>query len=188
MATIDGDFYDYNGVLFCHGQIKNTGSYVCNYVLMTVDGSYQYKAYIKDISNFPGIFNVNTYYHAINNSPKTLSSGTHTVYLEFYTASGSLIDGGYLYSGSSRLDYRMHNTLASPSLSYDAEKKTITVTNKGTGRYYLEIRRQNRNKVKTDYTETEKDYFYTTLMRGTEGGKYYEGVPHTSFVGEGYLL
>lgn len=186
MATIDGDFYDYNGALFCHGQIKNTGSDVCNYVLMTVDGSYQYKSYIKDISNFPGIFNVNTYYHAINNSPKTLSSGTHTVYLEFYTASGSLIDGGYLYSGSSRLDYRMHNTLASPSLSYDAEKKTITVTNKGTGRYYLEIRRQNRNKVKTDYTETEKDYFYTTLMRGTEGGKYYEGVPHTSFVGEGY--
>ena len=186
MATIDGDFYDYNGVLFCHGQIKNTGSSVCSYVVMTIDGSYQYRANIKDKTNFPGIFNVNTYYHAINNSPKTLSSGTHTVYLDFYTSSGSLIDGGYLYSGSNRLDYKMHNTLTSPSLTYDAENRTITVTNKGTGRYYLEIRRQNRNLVKTDYTETEKDYFYTTLMRGTEGGKYYEGVPHTSFIEQGY--
>lgn len=186
MATIDGDFYDYNGALFCHGQIKNTGSYVCSYVIMTVDGNYQYKAYIKDVSNFPGIFNVNTYSHAISNSPKFLSSGTHTVYLAFYTSSGVCIDEGYLYSGSTRLDYRMHNTLYSPTLSYDAENKTITVTNQGTGRYFLEIRRQNRNKVKTEYTETEKDYFYTTLMRGTEGGKYYEATPHTSFVEQGY--
>lgn len=186
MATIDGDFYDYNGSLFCHGQIKDTGSYVCSYVIMTIDGSYEYKSYIKDVNNFPGIFNVNTYLHAINNSPQFLSSGTHTVYLEFYTSSGTLIDGGYLYYGSSRLDVRLHNTLYSPTLSYNADNKTITVANQGTGRYYLEIRRKNRNKVKTDYSETEKDYFFTTLMKGTEGGKYYEGVPHTSFVEQGY--
>ena len=186
MATIDGDFYDYNGALFCHGQIKNTGSYVCSYVIMTVNGSYQYKAYIKDVDNFPGIFNVNTYSHAINNSPQLLSSGTYTVYLAFYTSSDVCIDEGYLYSGSSRLDYKMHNTLYPPTLSYDADAKTITVKNQGTGRYFLEIRRQNRNKVNTAYTETEKDYFFTTLMRGTEGGKYYEAIPHTSFVEDGY--
>lgn len=186
MATIDGDFYDYNGALFCHGQIKDMGTYSCSYVIMTIDGSYQYKSYIKDVDTFPGIFNVNTYNHAINNSPLFLTSGTHTVYLAFYTSSGYCIDEGYLYYGSSKLTYRMHNTLYSPTLSYDAENKTITVTNQGTGRYFLEIRRQNRNKVNTEYTETEKDYFYTTLMRGTEGGKYYEAKPHTSFVEEGY--
>lgn len=186
MATINGDFYDYNGALFCHGQIKDMGAYSCSYVIMTIDGSYQYKSYIKDIDTFPGIFNVNTYNHAINNSPQFLTSGTHTVYLAFYTSSGYCIDEGYLYYGSSKLTYRMHNTLYSPTLSYDAESKTITVTNQGTGRYFLEIRRQNRNKVNTEYTETVKDYFYTTLMRGTEGGKYYEAKPHTSFVEEGY--
>ena len=186
MATFDGDFYDYNGALFCHGQIKDMGTAVCSYTIMTIDGQYKYKAFIKDKENFPGIFNVNTYNHAIDNAPQFLNSGTHTVYLQFYTSSGNCIDEGYLYDGSSRLDYRMHNTLYSPTLSYNADNKTITVTNQGTGRYFLEVRRRNRNKVKTEYTEVEKDYFYTTLMRGTEGGKYYEAKPHTSFVEEGY--
>ena len=186
MVNVQGDFYDYNGVLFCHGIVTDTGSYDCNYVIMTIDSGYKYKSYVKDPDNFPGVFNVNTYSHAINSSPTTLSSGTHEVYLEFYTAAGELILGSYLYSNSSRIDYNMHNSLYSPSLSYDAVNKTITVTNEGTGRYYLEIRRKDRNKVNTAYSETEKDYFYTTLMRGTEGGKYYEGVPHTSFVEFGY--
>lgn len=186
MATVYGDFYDYNGVMFCHGIIKDTGSSVCDYVIMKVDDEYYYKAFIKDKENFPGIYNVNTYSHATGSAPKYLNSGTHTVYLQFYTSSGGVIAEGYLYSGSDKLDYRMHNTLYSPALSYDPDNKTITVTNQGTGRYFLEIRRRNHNKVKTDYTETEKDYFYTSYMRGTEGGKYNEGKPHSSMINKGY--
>ena len=179
MATVNGDFYDYDGVMFCHGRIENMGAYTCDYVVMTVGGGYEYRARIKDTVHFPGVFNINTADHAIGNSPTKLSSGVYTVYLEFYQDPDTLIIGTYLFDGSDRLNYRMHNTLTAPQLTYNPNNKTITVGNVGTGRYFLELRRKNRNIVNTSYSETEKDYFYTTLMRGSEGGKYNEGIPHT---------
>lgn len=186
MALLDGDFYDYNGVLFCHGRIEDTQPDICTAVVMTIDDEYEYAAEMDSDAAFRGVFNINTYHHARKDSPKTLSSGTHKVHLEFFNGANDSIYESYLYDEDERLDYKMHNSLWSPSLSYNAEKKTITVTNEGTGRYFLEIRRRNRNKVNTDYKETEKDYLFTTLFRGTEGGKYYEGLPFTSLYESGY--
>lgn len=182
MAELEVSYYDYNGVLFCFGELLNTGSQVCAYVVATVDSTHKYRADIKDTVNFPNIFNINTYEHATSNAPKTLSSGTHTVVFDFYNSADAWLNGGM----ANQITISMHNTLRTPSLSYDNDKKTITVTNVGTGRYFLEIRRKNRNKVNTKYTEVEKDYLYTTLMKGLESGKYYEAHPHTSFVDMGY--
>jgi hypothetical protein len=175
--------YDYNGELFIFGRVSSESSKFSHIdITITEKNSgkeYTYRAYA-DTTNSTGAFNMRTsQYKRTSDAPTILNPGKYTFYVKAYTAAGKLIGDAYLYvdagNGDELWEYEMHNSLDPPSLYYTPQDKTITITNQGTGRYFLEIRRKNRNKVNTGYSEEVKDYFYTTLVRYLEGGKYHEG-------------
>ena len=184
------DGYDYNGELFIHGKIDCDIS--VSHVVITATNEfnrqYRYKSYL-DTVNLPNVFNMRTGTDGIDSAPQILPCGIYTFNIKLYRANGEVIGDADVYTLSSNgttdvlWEYEMCNYLDSPALSYDSNTKTITVKNQGYGRYFLEIRRQNRNKVNTGYTQQEKDYFYDILMRGTEEGKYNEGAPPLSQCG-----
>lgn len=175
--------YDYNGELFLFGKIdyQNRVSHVDITVKNSLNNQYKYRCYL-DTVYLPNVFNMKTSrdYKTYNAMP-TLPYDTYTFHIKLYKADGTVIGESDLYVLDNNeitgqlWEYEMHNDLVMPSLYYNANAKTITVTNQGVGRYFLEIRRQNRSKVNTSYTEEQKDYFYTTLVRNLEHGKYYEG-------------
>lgn len=183
--------YDYNGVIFVFAPIDSTlTSYWSSItkVTMSVDGGGEnYSASVKSIpyteSSNPNnsqrkVFNINTYTHRLSSSTKyQFSTGTHTCTLYFYT--------GSTYRTSATVTVRVHASLSSPSITYDETTGNLIVSrsqrSSGT-RYFLEIRRKDRNIVNTKFTADEKDYAHTVAMRGVEGGKYNEASPHTSFL------
>lgn len=202
MATLTHwNNYDYNGVIFVFGRIDSTLTShweSVTKVTMSVDSTsnFVYSASIKEIpytqkTNFDGsvcknnvqckIFNINTFTHKASESTKyQFSSGTHTCYLRFYYTSTAYVEAN--------VSVVVHASLTTPTVSVDAEKGIVNVsrsTTSGAPRYYIEIRRKDRNKVNPSITWEDKDYIHTVAMKGMEGGKYNEGIPHTGLMPRG---
>ena len=112
------------------------------------------------------------------------SSGRGRYKLSFHFYSNNSGDSSPLNStpltptstdGNSNAWFQMHHSLTTPNISYDSENKKIRLSNVGSYRYMLEIRKKNR--VNSDFTPEVRDYAYTVLMKsleGTMGGKYTE--------------
>lgn len=202
MATLsDWHNYDYNGVIFVFGRINSTltSSWEnVTKVTMSVDSSsnFVYEANIKKIpytqtTNWDGtdcvnntackIFNINTFTHRTSDTTKyQFSSGTHTCYLRFYYSASSYV--------TASVSIEVHAKLTTPTLTFDAEKGIVNVSRSATSgspRYYIDIRRKDRNKVNSGISCVDKDYIHTVVMKGIEGGKYNEGIPHTGLMPRG---
>ena len=202
MATLsDWHNYDYNGVIFVFGRVNSslTSSWKnVTKVTMSVDSSsnFVYEASIKDIpytqlTNWDGtdcvnntackVFNINTFTHRTSSSTKyQFSGGTHTCYLRFYYSASSYV--------TASVSIEVHAKLSTPTLTFDAEKGIVNVsrsTTSGSPRYYIDIRRKDRNKVNPGISWVDKDYIHTVVMKGIEGGKYNEGIPHTGLMPRG---
>lgn len=201
---MDWNNYDYNGVIFVFGRVDSsvTASWASvTKVMMSVDSSsnFVYSADIKEIpytqkKNFDGsdcvnntgckIFNINTFTHRISNgTPYQFQSGSHTCYLRFYY--------GNTYAQTS-VTVKVHSTLATPTVTIDEANGIVNVkrsSTSGSPRYYIEIRRKDRNKVNPSISWEDKDYIHTVALKGIEGGKYNEGIPHTGLMvrGEGSI-
>lgn len=196
MATISQwNNYDYNGTIFVFGVIDST--LTSNWknvtqVKMSVDSSsnFVYSADIKDIPYYQTnnknntarkVFNINTFTHRINDTTQyQFSSGTHTCYLRFYYNQSSYV--------SANISVIVHATLSTPTVSIDENNGIVNVSRSTTSkspRYYIEIRRKNRNIVNSGISWQDKDYIHTVVMKGVEGGKYNEGVPHTGLMPRG---
>lgn len=206
MATLsDWNNYDYNGVIFVFGRVNadltSKWSSVTK-VTMSVDSAsdFVYSANIKEIpytqrENFDGsecvnntackVFNINTFTHRLDGSTKyQFSSGTHTCYLRFYYSSTDYVQAS--------VSVEVHASLSTPTVTVDTEKGIVNVSRSSTSgspRYYIEIRRKDRSKVNPSLSWEDKDYIHTVIMKGVEGGKYNEGIPHTGFIprGEGNI-
>lgn len=198
---MDWNNYDYNGVIFVFGRVDS--SITSNWasvtkVMMSVDSSsnFVYSADIKEIpytqkTNFDGtdcvnntackVFNINTFTHRTSSDTKyQFSSGTHTCYLRFYYTSSS-------YAQTS-VSVEVHATLTTPTVTVDEENGIVNVkrsSTSGSPRYYIEIRRKDRSKVNSSISWVDKDYIHTVVMKGIEGGKYNEGIPHTGLMPRG---
>ena len=187
--------YDYNGTIFVFGRIDSTLTPnwdAITKVMMSVDTSDNYN-YSSDIKSIPymqtdndnntehKVFNINTYQHRISDAvPYQFSSGMHNCYLRFYS--------GNTLITSANVTIRVHSTLNKPTVTLDEETGTVKLTRSSTSgspRYYMEIRRANRSIINSEYTAEEKDYIHTVVMKGIEGGKYNEGIPHTGFMKRG---
>lgn len=193
--------YDYNGAIFVFGRVDNsvTSHWASvTKVMMSVDSSsnYVYSADIKEIpytqkTKFDGsdcanntackVFNINTFTHRTSeNTPYQFSSGTHTCYLRFFYTSTA-------YAQVS-VSVAVHASLSTPTVTIDEENGVVNVSRSqtsGSPRYYIEIRRKDRSKVNPTITWQDKDYIHTVVMKGIEGGKYNEGIPHTGFMVRG---
>lgn len=189
--------YDYNGAIFIFGRLDSTVTSEwesVTRVMMSVDSSssFVYSADIKEIpytqkTKFDGsacvnntackVFNINTFAHRISeNIQYRFSGGNHTCYLRFYTSSGYV---------QANVSVEVHATLNTPEVTIDEENGIINVSRSsksGSPRYYIEIRRKDRSKVNPEISWQDKDYIHTVVMKGIEGGKYNEGVPHTGFM------
>jgi len=206
MATLTHwNNYDYNGIIFVFGRIDST--LTANWasvtkVTMSVDSSsnFVYSANIKEIpytqqTNVDGticgnnvsckVFNINTFTHRTSDDTGCqFNSGTHTCYLRFYYSSSSYV--------TASVSVKVHATLSTPTLTVDDETGIVNVSRSSTSgspRYYIEIRRKNRSSVNSAISWQDKDYIHTVVMKGIEGGKYNEGIPHTAFMtrGEGSI-
>lgn len=202
MATLsDWHNYDYNGVIFVFGRVNSTltSSWAnVTKVTMSVDSAsnFVYSANIKNIpytqkTNWDGsvcannesckVFNINTFTHRTSDSTKyQFSSGTHTCYLRFWYS-----DSSYVQASVSVI---VHATLTTPTVTVDEENGIINVSRtatSGSPRYYVDIRRKDRSKVNSSLSWSDKDYIHTVIMKGIEGGKYNEGIPHTGFMPRG---
>lgn len=195
---MDWNNYDYNGAIFVFGRVDSSVTdrwQDVTKVMMSVDSSsnFVYSADIKEIPyaqklNFDGsdcvnntackIFNINTFTHRISPSTKyQFSRGTHTCYLRFYYS-----DSGY---ASVSVSVNVHASLTTPTVTFDAENGIVNVqrsSTSGSPRYYIDIRRKDRTVINKDLSWVDKDYIHTVVMKGTEGGKYNEGIPHTGFM------
>lgn len=190
--------YDYNGAIFVFGRIDKTLTAKWNeitLVKMSVDSSsnYLYSTAIKSIPYTQDntnntqckVFNINTFQHRISDTSKyQYSSGSHTCYLAFYSKTGS---SESLIASTSVIIY-VHASLSTPTISLDENNGIINVSRSYTynsPRYYIEIRRKDRNKINPNISWQDKDYIHTVIMKGIEGGKYNEGIPHTAFMTRG---
>lgn len=210
MAGLNMAMYDYDGAMFAFGVVSGLYNVaaVRMYVSTGMGTTYQY--YSTDIySQYEGLLNtvqspspcfafyVRTDRHAENGSPTQLDYwlrdenddgyGRYKFSFHFYDASGRLLNTTpYRPSigGSNNVYYQMHNSLNSPSVSYDAAQKKLRVSASGGSntRLMVEIVRKDRNKVNAAYSKEVKDYAYTVLMKDLEGGKYWEPVPDTSMM------
>lgn len=197
MATLDVNFYDYNGYLYAFGIIN--GYTTVNSVRMYVsDGNgttYQYcssQIYDKNTARIntsaygtPSfVFNIRTDRDLETGSPMQLDynvidpddssgRGRYKVSFHFYSSSdgtGSPLNSSVLTpsaNGNSNVWYQMHNSLSAPSISYDDTNKKIKLSNVGNHRYMIEVRKKNR--VDTGFKVRVRDYAYTVLMKGLEG-------------------
>lgn len=196
MAWDDVGCYDYNGAIFIFGAVNSSLTSKWNkvtQVALSVDVSNAYN-YKTDLVKIPytstntnntqqKVFNINTYSHRIRSKTSVyqFSSGDHYCYLQFLDDSDTVLATAEVWAN-------VHATLATPDLSYDEETGKVVVSRsvaKSGTRYYLEIRRANRDLVNRNFTAVEKDYAYMVAMGGTEGGKYNEGIPHTGFLPHG---
>lgn len=199
MATLsEWSNYDYNGAIFVFGRIDNsvtTHWSSVTKVMMSVDSPSNY-VYSSEIKNIPytqttkidggdcvnntacKVFNINTYTHRTSNeTPYQFSAGTHTCYLQFYYSEINYV--------STTVSVQVHCSLTTPTVSVDGDSGIITVnrsTTNSSARYYIEIRRKNRDMINKDISWQDKDYIHTVVMKGIEGGKYNEGIPHTGFM------
>ena len=184
---MDYSFYDYNGTAFLFGKIydgETPGYSQIKYAEIVIDDKYHYSKEIQYTDNVGKVFNVSTYYNGTDNSmPKQLSGGEHSVKLNVHSLTGEILDTFDMGN------INIHAVLTPPRITYDNKKKSLTVSRSETAsgekepRYFLEIRRKDRKLVNTAYTEEEKDYFYTVIAKGIEGGKYNEAFPHTGLMG-----
>lgn len=117
--------------------------------------------------------------------------GHYRVSFHFYsstTAGASPLNSTPLTpTGNGNADswYQMHNSLTTPQLTFDASTKKARLSSVGDCRYIIEVKRRDRNKVNTEFSEEVKDYAYTVGMKGLEGtmgGRYAEPTP--TWVGE----
>lgn len=190
--------YDYNGIIFVFGRVDSsiTPDWAnVTKVMMSIDSSsnFVYSADIKEIpytqkTNFDGsdcvnntackIFNINTFTHrASENIKYQFSSGTHTCYLRFFYTSTD-------YAQTS-VTLVVHASLSTPTITVDEENGIVNVERSskyGSPRYYIEVRRKDRNKVNQMISWQDKDYIHAVIMKGIEGGKYNEGIPHTGLM------
>lgn len=193
--------YDYNGVIFVFGRIDK--SVTDNWadvtkVKMSVDSvsDFVYSADIKEIpytqtTNFDGsecvnntkckVFNINTFTHRRDEDVNyQFGGGEHTCYLRFYYTNRSYVQA--------EVAVEVHATLETPTVYIDEKNGIVNVsrsTTSGSLRYYIEIRRKDRNKINPNIFWEDKDYIHTVVLKGIEGGKYNEGIPHTGFMVRG---
>lgn len=221
MASIDVNFYDYNGVLYAFGVISGYSDVkaVRMYVSDGHDNTYYYHStqiYSKsdalimdDFGTDAFLFYTRTDRDVEDGGPTQLSynvvdpddsSGRGRYKVSFHFYSSTAKDATPLNAtpftpvaaGTSNVWYQMHNSLTTPSLTFDAETKTARLSNVGSGRYILEVKRTNRNKVNPDFSPAVKDYAYLVNMKsveGTMGGRYREPFPvwaGASEIEEGY--
>lgn len=184
--AIEHSFYDYNGIIFIFGKIDSTFNAnwsMVNKVVVIIDDNYTYQSDIRYQDSTRVVFNLNTHDHRGSGTTKEqFSKGEHTVKAKFYNGTTQI--------GSTQTlnQVIVHASLTTPTISFDKENQRLIISRSETGtssnrpRYFCEIRRKNRNIVNTDYTEDEKDYFYTVVMKGIEGGKFNEAHPHTTLM------
>lgn len=201
----DVNMYDYNGAIFAFGIIQGYSSVgsVRMYVSDGNGNTYQYltkQVYSQDVARIntsmygsPSFFfNVRTDRDAESGYPSQLNYnvkdpddrrgyGRYKISFHFYSNSsgtGSPLNSSTFApsaNGYSNTWFQMHHSLSSPDIYYDSSNKKIKLSNVGSHRYMLEIRRKNR--VDNDFKVRVRDYAYTVLMKcleGTMGGKYTE--------------
>lgn len=206
---MDMCLYDYNGALYAFGVISgySTVKAVRMYVSDGNGTTYQYfstQIYTKSeasimssFGTYSFLFNVRTDRDAEEGAIEQLpynvvdpedssGRGHYKVSFHFYSStskSASPLNSTALTptgNGNANSWYQMHNSLTTPNLTFDASTKKARLSNVGTGRYIIEVKRTNRNKVNTAFSAEVKDYAYMVNMKGLEGtlgGRYSEPVP-----------
>ncbi len=209
MATLDTCLYDYNGALYAFGVVSgySTVKAVRMYVSDGHGTTYQYfstQIYTKSealiMDSFgadPFLFNIRTDRDAEDEAIKQLpynvvdpedNSGRGRYKISFHFYSSTSKDAAPLdttvltpsVDGNADSWYQMHNSLTTPNLTFDTNTKKVRLSKVGTGRYIIEVKRTNRNKVNTSFSAAVKDYAYTVNMKGlegTNGGRYSEALP-----------
>lgn len=207
--AFDVCFYDYDGVLYAFGVISGYSS-VKSVRMYVSDGNGNANSYhstqiyskseadiLDSFGTYPFVFNIRTDRDAEKDALKQLpydvidpddgvSKGHYKVSFHFYSSPSK--DAAPLNStvltpsanGYTGVWYQMHNSLTTPNLTFDASTKKARLSNVGTGRYILEVKRTDRNKVNTGFSPAVKDYAYMVNMKaveGTAGGRYSEPRP-----------
>lgn len=204
MAYVDVNFYDYNGTLRVFGVVAGLSG-VASVRMYVSDGhgnTYQYRStqiYTQREANILTsrytqspcyVLNVDTGRDAESGSPtqlnywvkdpeETSAYGHYHVSFHFYNSSGTLLNSSVLKPTQTQgydTWFQMHNSLTSPTISYDENTRQLTLSNVGKHRYFIELRRVNR--WGTAKEAAIRDYAYSVNMQcleGTMGGKYTEG-------------
>lgn len=210
MAIKDMGYYDYNGAMFAFGIVGGLSN-VAKVLMYVSDGhgnTYQYKtsqvydgatARINTVrySSSDFVFNIRTDRDAMSGSPKQLSynvvdpddssgRGRYHASFSFYDSSDNLLNSTpwtYTVSSGKPTWYQMHNSLPTPTISWDENAHKIRLSSVGNYRYMLRIVRKDRTKhpINSQFTPEVRDYAYRINMQsceGTMGGKYTENIPH----------
>ena len=210
LASLDVNFYDYNGSLWAFGVISgySTVKSVRMYVSNGSGTTYQYcssQVYTQSearintslFGSSSFMFNIRTDRDAESGYPTQLNynivdpndssgRGHYKVSFHFYSSSngsGNPLNSSVLTpsaNGYSDVWYQMHNSLSTPSASFNSNNNVLTVTGASSYRCNLRIIRKNRVN-NANFPPEVRDYAYRVNMQsleGTMGGKYTENYPN----------
>ena len=209
MATMDVSMYDYNGAAYAFGVISgySTVQSVRMYVSDGHGNTYQYlskqvynrttaRINTSEFGTNSFMFHIQTDRDTEGGSPKQLSynvkdpedssgRGRYKISFHFYSTSngtGNPLNSTPLTptaNGNKNAWYQMHNSLSTPSVSFNENTNILTVTGTGSRRCNIRITRKNRLD-NPDFPSEIRDYAYRVNMQsleGTMGGKYTENYP-----------